>query len=131
MDAPFLNNTPPDALDKWCYGKAMIHIFRDLPGHDYVEFYDAFEILQQCRDSHEMHKRFNVPLSCKNKTVAEMVLRVNMLGNNYYIGILSLFGILEKGLMAHGSGFSRLTDRRTDMRTLFNLGYAEFLKGAG
>lgn len=131
MNDPFLNNTPPDALDKWCYGKAMINLFRDLPGDDYVKFYDAFEILQQCRDTHEMHKRFNVPLSCKNKTVAEMVRAVSTLGNSYYIDILSLFEILEKGLMAHGSGFSRRADSRADMRTLFNLGYAEFLKGAG
>jgi hypothetical protein len=131
MDDLFLNKTPPDALDKWCYGKAMVHIFRDLPGHDYVEFYDAFEILQQCRDTHEMHRRFNIPSSCKNKTVAEMVRAVSTLGNSYYIDILSLFGILEKGLMAHGSGFFRRADSRTDMHTLFNLGYAEFLKGVG
>lgn len=131
MDDLFLNKTPPDALDKWCYGKAMVHIFRDLPGHDYVEFYDAFEALQQCRDAHEMHERFHVHAFYEGKGPAEIVKTVIALGNGYYLEIMSLFDMFRRGLMAPDSGFDPCIARQADMRTLFNLGYTEFLKGVG
>ncbi|RUS67436.1 hypothetical protein CUZ56_01381 [Saezia sanguinis] len=128
MNTTTFQEKEPRLLRKMALGKAMIDHFSELPGDNYLDWYNAFLALSQCEDEEEMAKKFTVWEPFESCSLEELIETVDIAADSIYSDYVHILDLVQKGLSRSKSKENPLDLNNVDIYNLLELGYAEHQK---